>query len=92
MKKLFFLVLIAGCSPAATPDRMDLLCECFSTAAFEAYKAKVAPKSPEPHKECCKECGGTGRVRSGDNLSWVACPCPDTCKCKCKDGKCATKK
>ena len=92
MNRIFFLaVIVAGCS-SSPPDRMALLCECFSDAAFEAYKAKVLPPPPAPHRECCKECGGTGRVRSGDNLSWVACPCPDNCPCKCKDGKCATKK
>ena len=92
MKRLLVIVFLAGCSAPAAPDRMDLLCECFATAAFEAYKVKVSLPKPAPHKGCCKECGGTGRVRSGDDLSWVACPCPDTCTCKCKDGKCATKK
>jgi len=86
---LVAVVLAAGCS--SPPGRMDLLCECFSNAAYEAWKADRVPR-PSPQVECCGKCGGTGKVRSGDGLAIVDCPCPATCKCKCKDGKCATKK
>lgn len=80
-------VLVSGCG--SPPDRMDLLCECFATAAYEACGVK--PARP-PKAECCKECRGTGKVRSGDGQAIVDCPCPDTCQCKCKDGRCVTKK
>jgi hypothetical protein len=74
------LLLIAGCGrPAQEPDAA--LCECFADAAFAAVKAKNSP-APSPEEKCCGKCGGTGRVRSGDNQSWVACPCPDSCPCK----------
>lgn len=87
MKRLLVaVVLVAGCG--SPPDRMDLLCECFANAAYEACKVG---KAPAP-SVCCGKCGNTGKVRSGDGLAIVDCPCPATCKCKCKDGKCATKK
>jgi hypothetical protein len=83
---LVAVVLVAGCG--SPPDRMDLLCECFSNAAYEACKVG---KAPAP-SVCCGKCNNTGKVRSGDGLAIVDCPCPATCKCKCKDGKCAIKK
>lgn len=81
---LVVVVLVAGCSPPKPPQRLDLLCECYSDAAYAAYAVKARPKTPDvkPHERCCSECGGTGRVRSGDNQSWVSCPCPDSCQCK----------
>lgn len=77
------LIVLAGCS--APPERIDLLCECFSDAAFAAYRVKVTPEE-KPTRECCKSCGGTGRVRSGDGLAWVACPCDAQCPCKSSRG------
>ena len=87
MKRLLVaVVLVAGCG--SPPDRMDLLCECFATAARDACGAKTST----PKVECCGKCGNTGKVRSGDGQAIVDCPCPDNCKCKCKDGRCVTKK
>lgn len=92
MSRICFLTVVAvslvGCS-AETIENRDILCECFSVAAYDAYRAERAPK-PQP-AGCCKKCTN-GKVRSGDGLAWVACPCPDSCECKCKDGKCQIKK
>lgn len=70
-------VLFCGCSGG---QRVDLLCECFSGAAYEVYRAELRPMPPAG--KCCDACKGTGKVRSGDGLAVVPCPCPPTCRCK----------
>lgn len=87
MKRLILMLLVVavgGCT--AAPDHIPLLCEAFSDAAYEVTKAEASKPAPdeEPAK-CCSECKGTGKVRSGDGLSIVGCPCPDTCECKKHD-------
>lgn len=77
---LAFAALLAGCSPP--PSNIEILCECFSQAAYEAVKRPPAPAPPPA--ACCKDCRGTGKVRSGDGQALVDCPCPETCKCKKK--------
>lgn len=62
-----------------------LLCECFAEAAYAAIRVQTLPS--ERPTECCGKCNGTGKVRSGDGLSIVPCPCPPTCKCKQGAGK-----
>lgn len=51
--------------------------------AMAVVKSQPTPAPNEPSK-CCNECGNTGRVKTGDGLSTVPCPCPDTCGCKAK--------
>jgi len=83
---LILLVLTAGCRPAST-QHIDLLCECFAIAAYEAVAAEQRADVPAEHK-CCGECGKKGlpkgKVLSGDGISVVPCPCPDSCECKKK--------
>ena len=84
MKFLAFItiaVLVSGCSQPGGVPYQDLLTECFSQAAYEAYVAEQAVK---PVAKCCDGCKGTGKVKSGDGIAWVACPCPETCPCKKK--------
>lgn len=71
------VILACGCSPRS---EQALLCECFATAAYEAVRAESV--QPEAEQTCCGKCNNTGKVRSGDGLSIVPCPCPPTCKCK----------
>lgn len=84
MRLILLAVLIAGCGSPRSVDatRVPLLCECFSDAAYECIKAESRPVD-EPEK-CCGKCNGTGKVRSGDGLALVDCPCPETCPCKNK--------
>lgn len=96
MSRLLFVAIVAivaGCAEQPS-SRQSLLCECFSQAAYDVITAESSP-TPDAPQKCCGKCGGTGRVKSGDGLAWVACPCPETCECKqakCKDGKCPQKK
>jgi hypothetical protein len=77
------VILIAGCgSPNTVATRVPLLCECFSEAAYECIKAES--RSVDEPEKCCGKCNGTGKVRSGDGLALVDCPCPPTCPCKAK--------
>lgn len=54
--------------------------------AYGAMEANVspAPAPPPPTTSCdpaCR-CNGTGKEKTGDGLSVVACRCPDSCRCK----------
>ena len=74
MKKfLILIVLVAGCD-----TRHALLTECYSEAAYELMRPTDLPAE----KKCCVECKGTGKVKSGDGLSDVSCPCDKSCGCK----------
>lgn len=86
---VFFAIFMAGCG-RIPQDQIDLLCECFTKAAIEAVRARLERKPKPAPAGCCKECNGTGKVRSGDGLALVDCPCPPNCKCKC--AKCEIKK
>lgn len=79
---LAIAILAVGCSGSVREADIPLLGECFSQAAYEAYRAEVLPSSKP--QTCCGKCNNTGKVRSGDGLSIVPCPCPQTCKCKTK--------
>lgn len=79
------LVSLAGCEPQQkSPKEIEVLCECFVEATYQAYKTNRTPKEPE--HVCCKQCGKNGlpkgKVLSGDKLKVVPCPCPSTCECK----------
>ena len=78
--------LALGCSSIGTP-RIGLLSECFAVAAYEAVAAEQSHELPLEHK-CCGDCGKKGlpkgKVLSGDGISVVPCPCPDSCECKKK--------
>jgi hypothetical protein len=96
VKRLLCLLFLCGCVQEPTPEQKRLACECFSQAAYDAYRIETLSKVPEiePQK-CCKQCGKNGLPRgkmlSGDRQSVVACPCPDTCECKtssCVNGAC----
>jgi hypothetical protein len=77
-------LLVTGCEK---PVDISLLSECFTNAAFEAYRAesRSVPAPPAPQK-CCGKCTN-GKVRSGDGIAWVDCPCPPSCQCKPKGAK-----
>ena len=88
------LVSLAGCVREKSPKEIEVLCECFVEATYQAYRTSHTPKEPE--HTCCKQCGKNGLPRgkmlSGDKLRVVPCPCPDTCECKaaaaCITGAC----
>jgi hypothetical protein len=73
-------VLVAGCG--GTTDRQNLLVEAFVNAAYEAVRAESA-SPPTPPQRCCGKCTN-GKIRSGDGIAWVDCPCEKSCPCKRK--------
>lgn len=85
MRLAFFasVLVLAGCEGGVDVDRIPLLCECFSEAAYQCIRVQSLAVTPE-QESCCGDCGGTGKVRSGDGLAIVDCPCPETCSCKQK--------
>lgn len=67
-----------------------------AVAVWMAWAPADVP-SPKPKPaECCLECKGTGMVTTGDGITRVQCPCPDSCVCaqnrpkarECTDGSC----
>lgn len=74
------IAAIAGCDAAASEsDESFLLAKARAAVAFaeaetERHKPDVAPST-------CDACRGTGRVRSGDGLVDVPCPCGSNCQC-----------
>lgn len=51
------------------------------------------PAPPKPPLPNCPQCKGTGKIRTGDNQGWTACPCTERaalpCPCGCPGGTCA---
>ena len=87
-------LLAAGCGHSGDSIQRELLCECFAEAAYVCVVAESANPADEqsPEKPCCGECGGTGKVLSGDRLALVDCECDPSCPCKsgkssCKPGE-----
>lgn len=87
MRSFILLLAIAvpsldGCFRPGRIDSPALTADLATQTAYAAVKARrvVAPPQPAPGK-CCEKCIG-GRVKSGDGLAWVPCPCPELCKCK----------
>lgn len=69
-KWLLALFLSLGISTSTQPDYVG-------TMAVEAAYASLIPVrlTVKPVKtEDCKTCGGTGRVRTGDDQGWTKCP------------------
>lgn len=81
---LLLCLLLAGCRQEPSAWR-PLLCECFANAAYEAVRAS-RPK-PDDTNTCCGKCNNTGKVRSGDGLAIVSCPCSEACPCKRKGAR-----
>lgn len=109
MKKIwpFVALLIIGC--VATTNIIKL--NSYELAASEGFTAysfawhhKTDVKEQEGNVKGCT-CNGTKKVKSGDGLATIPCPCGDKCTCKTddkgsapvgsnqctcvKDGKCA---
>jgi hypothetical protein len=83
-------LLVAGVMVLAVPSctarvtdhpalTADLACE--TAYAVTRSRKTFSPAPPTP--ECCGKCTG-GKVKSGDGLAWIPCPCPETCRCKAK--------
>lgn len=76
------VMFLAGCNGQVSETRPNpLLCECFANAAYEVLRAERGFRERAP---CCGKCNGTGKVRSGDGISLVDCPCEPGCECKQK--------
>jgi hypothetical protein len=73
---LLFTPAVPYEAPAPAPDYIGMV-------AAEAAYAALLPSAPQPKPDDpaprpvdpnCATCKGTGRVRSGDGLSWTKCP------------------
>lgn len=56
-----------------TPDYVAVV--AIQAAVLQLREASPAP--PKPPKPNCPQCKGTGRIKTGDNQGWTACPCTD---------------
>jgi hypothetical protein len=55
-------------------------------AAASLEAGGVAPPQPPKPEGCCKDCGGTGKIRQPDG-HLTDCPCDADCKCKANRSK-----
>ena len=61
-------------------DSPAVTAELASQAAYAVVQSRKT-FNPSPPAACCSKCTN-GKVKSGDGIAWVSCPCPATCKCK----------
>ena len=52
-----------------------------ASASLEFDGGGPPPAPPPPEDSCCKDCGGTGKIRHPDGHS-TDCPCDPSCRCK----------
>jgi thiol-disulfide isomerase/thioredoxin len=93
MRGLFFLLGVLGIVLAINVDlsakpAVFPVVSVFSYAEVEGLMAAVVSANsetapPEP-TEC--NCNGTKKIKSGDGLIEIKCPCGDECKCKQNSG------
>ena len=69
-----------GVFKTPTPHSPAVTAELASQTAYAIVRSRKT-FSPSPPAACCSKCTN-GKVRSGDGIAWVPCPCPPTCKCK----------
>lgn len=89
-KDLFLLIAIVLLAfPDITPPKFSFALDKFQTissegmVAIQSANTKFEEHSPDkviPSPVC--NCNGTGKVKSGDGIFDVPCPCGDKCKCK----------
>jgi hypothetical protein len=71
----WLFVLLSPVVPyAETVPQKDYIGLVAAEAAYSALLPESAPVKPKVPTKDCKTCNGTGRVRSGDNISWTKCP------------------
>ena len=83
---IFVFLTVCGCvSGGPPPEARERLAECFAEAAYRCVLAERSAGTDEQDdstKPCCGQCGGTGKVLSGDGLALVDCECDPSCECK----------
>lgn len=82
--KIALVTFVAGCpfSKLPPPASPEVTAEIATQTAYAVVRSRKTFK-PSPPAACCSKCTN-GKVRSGDGIAWVPCPCPQTCKCKAK--------
>jgi len=59
----------------ATPEPVpDYVPDVAAAAAYASLIPEATVLKPKVPQKDCKTCNGTGRVRSGDDISWTKCP------------------
>jgi len=82
--KIILVAFLSGCPflKNTPPDSPEISAEIASQAAHAVVRGRKTFQ-PSPPAACCSKCTN-GKVRSGDGIAWVSCPCPAACKCKAK--------
>jgi len=74
-----WLLLIAaffgwGATHVTTPKK-DYIGVVAAEAAYASLIPSTAPVNPKPvDPKNCPTCGGTGKVKTGDDINWTKCP------------------
>lgn len=71
---LWLVALLSSFDHAAAPQK-DYIGLAAAEVAYSALLTHGAPPvKPKVPRSKCTKCGGTGRVRSGDDQGWTKCP------------------
>jgi hypothetical protein len=65
----------------AEPPKKDYIGMVAAEVAYSALLPDAPVVKPLVDTKDCKRCGGTGKIRTGDTISWTDCP-----DCEPKDG------
>jgi hypothetical protein len=73
---LVFAIVSIGCV-ASLPDDPSISADLAVETARMILAGRAAPPAPTPDSDKCENCGGSGKVRSGDGIEVFTCPVCD---------------
>jgi hypothetical protein len=73
---LLFTPAVPYAAPAPAPDYIGMVAAeaAYASLLSSAPEPKPDDPAPRPVDPNCPTCKGTGKVRSGDGISWTKCP------------------
>jgi hypothetical protein len=70
----WLFLLFTPVVPDADTPKKDYVGVVAAEAAYSALLSSSTPVKPKPIDPNCPTCHGTGKVKSGDGISWTKCP------------------
>ncbi|WP_353208348.1 hypothetical protein [Sphingorhabdus sp.] len=71
----WLMLLLAPLVPNATPTETNYIGMVAAETSYSALLSGTTPVKPTPvNPKDCPTCKGTGKVKTGDGISWTKCP------------------